>query len=446
MKTKLNVGFVTTVSGRWPRELPYSRKEKYSKWLKNTFKNYNIVNYNLIVEDKKSLESSINYLNENKVDVIVMIYGAFSGDDYATGLAEGVGVPLIIWALQEPELEGGRLLANALVAATMNCASLKRLNLPYHFVFGDETEEKTFSELKSYLSSYDLKKKMSKAMLGMFGYRPTAFYNSTGDEGLIRRTFGVKMEETDLKVVFDKMAIYSKEQVDNEIKKINIPFASTLPKEYIDNHARLAMAMREIFAEQGYDCATLKCWPEMGSLKTTPCAVIGRLCDEGYPLICESDIDAGLTYLAETFVTNKACFVTDLINIREDINAVTVWHCGNAAPSLISPNCKPIIDDHPLAGQGTAIRCTLKTGTVTLARFCNINGEYKLFIALGEAIETEMYTPGAMLNIKLDVPVREAIYKIIEEGIPHHYVICWDNIVEELKAYAKLLNIEIIEL
>lgn len=445
MKTKLNVGFVTTVSGRWPRELPNQRRVKYEKWLKENCE-HNVVAFEKIVDDGNSLQGAVDCFKANNVDIIVMLYGAFSGDDFATGLAENVNVPIVLWALPEPQLNGGRLLANALVAITMNSASLKRLQLTSYAVIGDENDPRTVSRLNNILTAYSVKKKVSKVNFGLLGYRPTAFYNSTFDEGLIRRTFGIKMEETDLKVIFDKMAECSDEQIQQEIDKIQIKVSPNLPEGHLENHARLAIALRETVAEKEYDYSTIKCWPEMGNLHATPCAVMGRLADEGIHVLCEGDVDAGLAYVVSNILTGEPCFITDLINIREDLNAVTVWHCGNAAPSLISKDCTPEIANHPLAGQGTAIRCILKSGKVTIARFCNIDGKYKLFVARGEAIPSDMYTPGAMVNIKVNTNVRDFAYKIIDEAIPHHYSVVWADIADELIAYAKLLNLEIIEM
>ena len=33
MKKQLNVGFITTLSGRWPRELPEKRMKEYGEWM-----------------------------------------------------------------------------------------------------------------------------------------------------------------------------------------------------------------------------------------------------------------------------------------------------------------------------------------------------------------------------------------------------------------------------
>lgn len=445
MKDKLKIGFVTTVSGRWPRELPRERKKKYDEYLKKAYPDYEFCFTEDIVDDKVTLKNACDKFKAFGVDIVLLMFGAFSGDDYACGLYDELKTPIIFWSLREPDLHGGRILANALVAATMNSASVKRLGGKTHFVLGNESEPHAKAELDALFSAYALKKTMSQVTFGLLGYRPTAFYNSAFNEALIRRTFGVKIEETDLKVLFDKAESYSKEEVNAELSRIAIPISSNLPKGYIETHARLCLATREVFAEQGYDYAALKCWPEMGALHATPCAVIGRLADEGVHLICEGDVDAGLTYAAENILSGKAGFITDLIDINEEENYVTFWHCGNAAPSLISCDCTPEIANHPLAGQGTAIRAVLKKGEITFARFCDINGKYVLFVGKGYGVNTDMYTPGAMINVKLARPVKEVIYEIVEKGIPHHYALTWGDYVDELKAYARLLNIEIIE-
>ena len=50
------------------------------------------------------------------------------------------------------------------------------------------------------------------------------------------------------------------------------------------------------------------------------------------------------------------------------------------------------IRNHPLAGQGTAFYGALKPGKVTVARFCNIDGAYKLFLLRGEAVALDRCT------------------------------------------------------
>ena len=447
MKKKLNVGFITTVSGRWPRELPIQRLAEYATWLETNLKDINLIKFETIIDSQDLIEEATETLKSKSVDVLIMLYGAFTGDDVSMYISEQLGVPIILWSPYEPQLGGGRLLANGLVALTMNAASLHRLDSKYYAIYGDKEDEKATKKLLDIIKAYNIVKKIKGTLIGLFGYRPTAFYNSTFDEGLIRKTFGIRMEETDLKVVFDRMESIELSKVTEDIDKIKKEFKLTdLPDSHYTNHSKLFFTLKELVSELNYDFCTIKCWPEMGNLKTTPCAVLGRLADEEVHISCEGDIDATLAMIVENYITNEPTFITDLIDINEDKNYITFWHCGNAAPSLHNKKCDTVLGNHPLAGQGTAFKCPLKTGKVTIARFCNIRGVYKLFLLRGEAIETDMYTPGSIINIKTAQPVRAIIEGIIENGVPHHYSIVWEDIADEIIAVAKLLDIEIIEI
>ena len=47
---------------------------------------------------------------------------------------------------------------------------------------------------------------------------------------------------------------------------------------------------------------------------------------------------------------------------------------------------------------------------------------------------------------KVERPVRDVIEGIIEEGVPHHYSIVWEDVADRMKAVCGLLKIPVIEL
>lgn len=446
MKTKLNVGLITVCSGRWPKELPNQRNSVYQEWAKHQ-NQFNWIFSDNIVEDQKSLEECTEKFRTEKVDFVVLVYGAFAGDDYASYLAEHLGVPILLWAPYEPPFTGTRLWANALVAGTMNSAALKRLGFKFYFSYGGKDDERSVKEVLDILNTYAVIKNLRNTTLGLLGYRPTAFYNCAFDEFLIRKTFGIRMEETDLKVIFDSMEKQPEDKVEADMKAISSRYdTSRLPEGHLENHSRLYLALQEVIKNAGYDYSVIKCWPEMGNLHTTPCAVLGRLSDMGIYIGCEGDVDATLAMIIENQFTHSGSFITDMINIDEKENTLTFWHCGNAGEKMMDPNSKAQICNHPLAGQGTAFWCTLKPGDITGARLCNIDGRYKLFVFEGEAVPTKMYTNGSMINVRIEMPVRDAIYKIINEGVAHHYSLCYGKIKDKMIMLANALGMDVIEL
>lgn len=448
MKKQLNVGFVVTKSGRWPQELGERRLAAYGAWVRERFPHSKVVVFDRLITGKQDVADCIAYMQAERVDLLVQVYGAFTGDDVCCAFADELHVPIILWAPREEKWERqDRLYANALCSAAMNGASLKRIHAPFHIVFGDKDESRVEKELHDIVSAYAAVKNIRGMTYGLFGYRPTAFYNCSFDEVVIRRTFGINMEETDLKVVFDRMAEFSQDVVDAEMRRVADTWDTTaLPEGHLENHSRLYLALKELFHAQGYDYAAIKCWPEMGSLHTTPCAVLGRLIDEGIMISCEGDVDAGLAALVQNILTDSATFITDLINIDEKENTVTFWHCGNAAPSLHDREDGVTMCNHPLAGQGTAFWCALKKGPVTAARFTNIDGKYCLFLLRGEAVPTTRCTRGSMVNVKVDTPVLELVNKIAECGMSHHWSVVWQDVADEMIQLAKLLDIPVYEL
>lgn len=448
MKKKLNVGFVVSKSGRWPEELGLRRLAAYGQWVKENLPNSQISVFDRLVSSKDDVSQCVNFLRTAQVDVLIQLYGAFTGDDVCCTFADELKVPIILWAPQEEQwVRQDRLYANALCSATMNGASLMRIHAPHHILFGNMDEERVQKELFSLIRAYAAAKNIKGMTYGLFGYRPTAFYNCAFDEVTIRRTFGINVEETDLKVVFDRMASLPQADVQKEMERVTgLWDTSALPAGHLENHARLYMALKELFHQQGYDYAAIKCWPEMGNLHTTPCAVLGRLIDEGITISCEGDMDAGIAALVQNVLTDQPTFIADLINIGETENTVTFWHCGNAAPSLHDKTDGVTMCNHPLAGQGTAFWCALRQGAVTAARFTNIDGQYRLFLLTGQAVPTIRNTRGSMVNVKIQTPVLDLVQKIAENGMSHHWSIVWQDVADEMIALAKLLNIPVMQM
>lgn len=448
MQTRLHVGFVTTYSGRWPKDLPEQRNQEYGDWMEQQFPGINLVRASVLGGNRDLVEQVTREFKEQEVDLIVMVYGAFTGDDVASYLTEMLNIPILLWAPYEvPFQKDDRLYSNALCSMTMNAAAIRRLGAVYHTIYGSKEDERAAKKVRELILAYHTIKALRHTHLGLFGYRPTAFYNCSFDESLIRRTFGVKIEETDLKVVFDKMEALPKEAFQADMEQMSGRYdTSKLPEGHLENHSRLYLALKEVMKEQRYDFGTLKCWPEMGNLHTTPCAVIGRLADDGINIGCEGDVDAELAQMTEYYLTGQPSFITDMINVEEEENLITFWHCGNGAPSLYDSDYEVQIRNHPLAGQGTAFYGSLKSGVVTIARFCNLDGAYKLFLMKGEAVPKERYTRGTMVNVKVERPVRDVLEGIIKEGIPHHYSIVWADVADQMKQICGLLHIPVIEL
>ena len=445
---KLNVGLIVTLSGRWPRPLPEQRLQEYRSWANENLTDMNVIIPEHVLSTPMEVQEAIREMKRQLVDVVVMVYGAFTGDDIAASIVQQMQVPLILWAPHEPPFEREeRLLANALCSMTMNASALHRLGYPYHAVYGGIEDPRGTGKVLALLRGYLVRKNMASLSIGLFGYRPTNYYVSTFNEADIRRTFGASINETDLKTVFDVMASLNPEEVEADMADVSARWnPSKLPEGHLENHSRLYLALKQQMKTDGYDCAILKCWPEMGNLHTTPCAVIGRLTDEGIHVGCEGDVDAEITQMMMYFISGKPTFITDMINVIDEENVMTFWHCGNAAPSLHQEKYHPEIRNHPLLGQGTAFWTALKPGRVTICRLHDDNGQYRMALMSGEALDRDRDTRGSMAFVRMDHNARDIAERLICEGFPHHVVLLWGDYREELRTAASLMSIPVLEL
>ncbi len=449
MAEKLNVGLIVTLSGRWPRELPVKRHAEYTAWARETLRDMNLVMPEQVLTTPAEVNTAIDTMRSARVDVVIMVYGAFTGDDIAASIVQKMGVPLILWAPYEPPYQREeRLWANALCAMTMNAAALGRLGYRCHAVYGGREDPRAEAKVINLLKGYAVRKAMGQMTLGLFGYRPTNYYVSTFDEAAIRHTFGITMNATELKTVFDDMAALPEDEVRADMEKVSAQWdPSGLPDGHLENHSRLYLALKQRMKADGYDFGIIKCWPEMGAAHTQPCAVLGRLLDDGVSIGCEGDVDAGITQVMEMLLSpGNAPFITDMIDLNEDENTMIFWHCGNAAPSLHNARYHPELRNHPLVGQGSAFWTALKPGPVTIARLHNFHGRYKLVLMQGEALDRDRVTRGSMTEVRMRAPVRGIAERLIEEEIPHHYVIVWDDIADALRQTAALMDIPVIAL
>ena len=73
-KKKLNLGFLVTVSGRWPRELPERRLAEYGNWVKETFADTEVKVFPRLVCTKADVEDCVREFKAGEIDLILRVY------------------------------------------------------------------------------------------------------------------------------------------------------------------------------------------------------------------------------------------------------------------------------------------------------------------------------------------------------------------------------------
>src|SRR5699024_3697342 len=138
----------------------------------------------------------------------------------------------------------------------------------------------------------------------------------------------------------------------------------------------------------GCNAAVIQCWNALqDELGVMPCCANSLLFDEGFPVVCETDVHGAITSLlvqAAGMDEHPVFFADWTVRHPTNDNAELLQHCGPWPLSLakVKPQLTyPLAFDHP-----GAVAAECKHGEVTLCRFDGDNGEYSLLLGTAKGI------------------------------------------------------------
>jgi len=443
-KESLKVGLAVTSAAHFP----VHKAKETMKEIENILERLEVdLKGPYLVTDFAEAKKASNQFKKEGIDALVSIQGAFTWDNIQTNLVLPLKeIPLILIALPEPPMEGGKLSTNSLCGAIMNCAALKKLGKRFKFIYGAPDEEKVLNSLERCFKAVNAAKKLRHGKYCLVGFRPSGFYNSAFDEILARKVFGIETVHLGLLDLVEYALRIPDGQVEKDVNEIKNKWRiGEATERDLYNSTKFHKFLVEFSRKNEISCYGIKCWPEFFKRNLSICFVVSWLTDEGIMAGCEADFDGTITMLLEYYLTNEIPWLADLIHINEKKNTIVFWHCGAAPSSLASDKSEITIQKQFRSlDRGTSIEFPLKAGPVTIARLGITDGKYRMFITTGEALPTKMILRGNPSIIKMDVPVEKLLGIIIENGIEHHYAIVYGDHKDELNEVSQLLNIKTI--
>lgn len=445
---QLKVGYLPLVKGSWINGKQELRRAEVLKLFAGHL-DAAIVEDGRIIVTEEEAAAAVEHFERERVDALIVHFLSFALGAVVPAAAKRLGVPVIFWSEPEPPWDGGRIQKNSFCGTNCNAHALWKMRLPYTFVYGED--EAAVDEIGRKLRVAGAVKALRGLRIGSVGGRVPGFYASNYDELQLLETFGVSTEKlTMLEVVETARKIFA------DPGEPEAPVADPIPSKDIDPEERRKLkALYRAFVETAkkyrLDAFAIRCWPEFSDLYGIGvCALIGLLNESGYVTGCEGDMIGTLTMkLGALLAPGEVPFFCDLISFDAEANTGVVWHCGAAAPSLCRPGCTPAFRKHSIIDgggvKGVSCEFPLKPGRVTLMRLGeDRDGGYRLFLASGTALETEQLLRGTPLTVRFDEEVPALIEKIIDNGVEHHYALIHGDVAEELKLFARWMNIAIV--
>ncbi len=383
-------------------------------------------------------------------DLIVLQNVTFANAAYASEVLNLFNdVPILLWTLREPVIDGGRLRLNSLTGAYSAANAIRHFRTePFTYVFGAPGEEKVRKTVEATVKAARLRHDMKSLRMAAIGHTPEGFgFGRVLDRELLY-TFGVHLESIEARELIMKAQSFNDEECEEYLEKA-MGCMRGLEKTTERNRkdfARLLKAYREYVTNNHIGAIASRCWPDFFTSYGTPvCAVLAMLNDMGVAASCETDGYGALSMYLGMKLTDKAVFFGDPVSMNEEENTISFWHCGTAACSLAREDTGAAVGEHCNRHIGPTMEFGCRpSDRATIFRIGRTpEGKFRFFLTAGKILDKPQQFLGTSLVVETDTKAEEIINRSVRDGWEPHYVVVYGDVSRELEILGDMLNIPV---
>lgn len=379
------------------------------------------------------------------VDGLFFPHGNFGTEYEVARLAKELNVPVLLWGPRDerPD-ENGIRLRDSQCGLFATGKVLRRFRVPFTYLCNCHLEDPEFERgIRNFVAVCNVVKTFRNIRILQIGPRPFDFWSTMCNEGELLEKYNIQlapipMPELTLEV---KRAKAEGTEVAEVMAYCREHFIIKIKDEELENVAALKVAISTLAKKYGCNAAAIQCWNALqGELGIMPCAANSLLNEEGFPVVCETDIHGAITALmceAAGMGENHTFFADWTVRHPDNENGELLQHCGPWPISCAS--CKPTIG-YPLAfDHPGAVEAEARHGLVTLCRFDGDNGEYSLLLGNAKGVDGP-YTKGTYLWVEVE-NLKRLEAKVVEGPYIHHCVGIHQDVVPVLYEACKYIGV-----
>ncbi|RSK25716.1 fucose isomerase [Bacillus sp. HMF5848] len=391
----------------------------------------------------------VEFIDDKQCDLIILQNNAFANSEYTAEILRRLDADVLLWTLQEPVIDGGRLRLNSLTGAYSAGNLMHHLGKErFEYIWGAPSDEVVFQKIKSVVAAARLKKELRSMTLASIGHTPQGFGFGRGLDAEISRYFGMKHVAIEVRELLQRAKNLSYEDCaesmrEAEDKMVNL---RAMPEKNVTDFVRLYKAYTDFVKENDIAAVSSRCWPDLFVEYGTPvCGVLGMLNDNLVAAACEADAYGAISMLIGIKLSNESVFFGDPVSLDKEENTVTFWHCGTAACSLAHPSKGAQVGVHPNRKIGPTMEFGCKPSKeATVFRVGRKpDGSIRFFIANGEILDKEQQFLGTSLVLKTESSSIDFVNQSVKDGWEPHFIVTYKDIKEELLVLGKFLNAEV---
>ncbi len=380
------------------------------------------------------------YLKSESVDAIFIINCNFGNEEACGRLAKNMGVPVLLWGPQDMIFdEDGMRYTDAQCGLFAISKQLRRYKVPFSYIENCPVESPVFADgFKKFLSVVTMVKNFKKLAITQVGTRLTPFKSVMYNELEMTEKFGFNLNNVNLlnfEKKFDAAMESHKTDLEKDLADLKEKYnVGTMDDLSLTKLLCFVYVYKEIFEETGADIVSTECWSALpATFGVNPCLAMSILADQGYPIVCESDVHGAVTnalLLSASRGKMVPLFGEFTVRHPENKNAELLWHCGPFALS-----CKACNSEAKIFNGKPSFRA--KDGTYTISRFQGDEGKYTLLGGKFNTVDGP-YTFGTYMWAEFN-DMSKVEKKLINGPYIHHMSEIYDDYTWELEEFCKYI-------
>lgn len=407
-----------------------------------------------IAMDAAQTRDAIRHLDGQGADMIVLLHGGFSMGEIAREVARHHG-PVGFWATPEPH-HSGDIQLNNFVSLNMSLSISRDVRPegapPPLWLFGAADDNAVRGKIGHAIDALRMAKEVQGARIGLVGGVAPGFFNMQVSESLLTRRLGIEIEHFGIDHLRRLVIAQTVDDVRRERAELEAaaPFVG-VSEEHAELTVRIALALRQLAAEGGFDALAVSDWPDLqDDPGIHPGAAFSWVEEkDNIPVASEGDIMGAATQLAVRALTGKVGCILDMTSPKPAQDRILMWH-GGGGPFHLSDGTVKLIN-HPMIGRGCAqgpvygaiVDYVFAHGPVTVCRIGESGASVFGFEAEVVADDEPGFDGcrGWLSNFSTDtaaVRASDIVAAVLDHGVEHHFILMQGRHVRAIREFSRL--------
>lgn len=411
-----------------------------------------------LVEEEHQAEAAARMFNAADVDLIVAVEVAYTKGVVPTRCFLNTTAPVVVWNTQQiqflPEdADFDLIMVNSGMAGVPEMTSaLLRLGRQFWMITSQLDDPDGRRKLVQYIIAAGAVRKLKEARIGVVGHAFEGMTDLMVDLLSLRKYLGPVVWPVEPEKFAVAMQSLSDDEVQALVKSESSRYQIEMDAAQFERSCRLALALERVSKENKFDgLATFdQVWLTDPRIGIIPSYGTGRLCEIGIPCSTEADVT---TLVAMMILQELIGQVTFLENYVIDFpqNAIILSHDGHGNPALASKpkdvKVKHSIYYEGVNGFGAGLEFAYASGPVTMMSLVMIHNRWRLIYSEGESLPIKARPVAApqMLFKHKSLGIQDWCNAWCLAGAPHHQALVLGHAGEQIKTFAAMLNLVLVE-